>query len=103
MLFGTIDESAFHQLLAEFDRYFDYTVRTGMELSFLNFRVIQSPYGISIDQSTHIRQNILQKYFLHSDNISVISSTFPRDHSFEMKLFTSPHLTDDELKQYEKQ
>ena len=69
MLFDTTDESAFYQLLAEFGRYFDYTVRTGMELSFLNFRVIQSPYGISIDQSTHIRQNILQKYFLPSDNI----------------------------------
>ena len=64
MLFGTTDEAAFHQLIAEFDRYFEYTVRTGMELAFLNYRIIQSPYGISIDQSTHIRQTILHKYLM---------------------------------------
>ena len=102
MLFGTTDEAAFHQLIAEFDRYFEYTVRTGMELSFLNYRIIQSPYCISIDQWTHIRQNILQKYFLPPDKIPVVSSPFPRENSFELKLFQATNLSDEELNQLAK-
>ena len=99
ILFGTSDKRALDRLLKEFERYFTFTTRSGSELSFLNFRLIQSNHGISLDQTTHIRQNILNIYFLPEDGpIPYESSPFPLSPDFERRLFNDPHLTDDELK-----
>lgn len=99
MLFGTTDPRAFDCLLLEFKKYFEYTTCSGQELSFLNFQIIQSEYGISINQSSHICQNILQKFFPQKDLVIPFSSSlFLLSNDFEMKLFRAPHLSDDELK-----
>ena len=46
------------RLLLECNKYFSYITREGEELSFLNLRIIQNSYSISIDQSNHITKNI---------------------------------------------
>ena len=103
ILFGTTDKKALDRLLMEFARYFSYTTRSGPELSFLNFCLIQSEFGISLDQTTHIRQIILNVYF-PSDygTVPFESSPFPLSSDFEMRLFQDPNLTDDEIKDLNK-
>ena len=54
MILATTHPRALDILLTEFSKYFEYTTRKGSELSFLNYRIIQSEWGISIDQTTHI-------------------------------------------------
>ena len=53
ILFATNTAKVVHLLDTVFHKYFSFTMRT--ELSFLNFRIIQSKHGISIDQSNHIK------------------------------------------------
>ena len=68
-------------------------------MSFLNFCAIQSQFGISIDQTDHIRQTILNVYFAdYTDPVPFESSPFPLSNVFERRLFQAPNLTDDELK-----
>ena len=58
-IFATNSHDAIKQLKTEFKKYFVYTSSKGTELSFLNFRIIQSKYGISLDQTNHIKQKVL--------------------------------------------
>ena len=44
-----------------FHKYFSFTMRKINELSFLNFRIIQSKHGISFDKSNNIKQKILNE------------------------------------------
>ena len=37
-------KEAFERLLLEYSKYFSYTCREGYELSFLNFKILQSKY-----------------------------------------------------------
>ena len=64
MSFATNSSVAVQQLETEFKKYFAFTCKRGTELSFLNFRIIQSKYGISLDQTNHIQQKVLTPYFL---------------------------------------
>ena len=90
-------------LLAAFDKYFTYTTRTGTELSFLNYRIIQSEWGNSIDQTTPICQNILAKYFPDKTmKVPFQSSPFPLDNGVEMKIFEANYLSDKELSELAK-
>ena len=103
MLFGSTSKVLYDLLLAAFDKYFTYTTRTGTELSFLNYRIIQSEWGISIDQTTHIRQNILAKYFPDKTmKVPFQSSPFPLDNGVEMKIFEATDLSDKELSELAK-
>ena len=98
MLFASTSKILYDLLLKEFAKYFEYTTRTGPELSFLNYRIVQSEWGISIDQTTHIRQNILAKYFPNEkETVPFYSSPFPKDGKIEMDLYQAPHLTEEEL------
>ena len=58
-IFATDSHDAIKQLKTEFKKYFVYTFSKRTELSFLNFRIIQSKYGISLDQINHIKQKVL--------------------------------------------
>ena len=73
-----------------------------MELQFLNFRVIQSEHGVSIDQSNHIIQSILNEYFDKDDKVKYESSPFPLDNKFEYELYQSLPMTPEELEEAEK-
>ena len=78
-------------LEAEFDKYFTYTVKQGSELTFLNYRIIQSEHGISIDQSNNFDQTILKPYFKSiidkDEQPNFQSAPFPLNPKFEVELF----------------
>ena len=98
MMFASTSVKLYNLFLQEFSKYFSYITRTEPELPFLNYRVIQSKYGISIDQTTHIRQNILAKYFPNEDEkIPFYSSPFPLDNSVKMEIYNAPNLSEKEL------
>ena len=50
----------FEILTQWFDALFGYTFQEGSKLKLLNINIIQSKYGISIDQTDHIMKNIIQ-------------------------------------------
>ena len=52
-------EELLQELLDKFGDLFSFKVKRGIELQFLNFRIIQSEQGISIDQTNHIIQKIM--------------------------------------------
>ena len=104
MLFATTHTSLFHILIAEFDKYFSTTVLQGSQLTFLNYRIIQSKYGTSIDQTNHIEQKILMEYFgnVEPSSVPFQSSPFPTNTTFEMELFQALPLSEQELITYTK-
>ena len=54
--------------------------KRGIELQFLNFRIIQWEHGISIiDQTNHTLQSILNDYFDKNEKIKYESRPFPLD------------------------
>ena len=75
---------------------FSFTMGKGTDLSFLNFRIIQSKHSISIDQSNHIKQKILNEYFLVTINAPFQSSSFPLYPNFKMNIFASTPLDQDQ-------
>lgn len=55
MLFATTNESLVDIVFMDFDKYFATIILRGSQLSFLNYRTVQSKYDTSIDQSNHIQ------------------------------------------------
>ena len=90
MILATNSKRASTRLEQTFDRYFTYTKRDDTEISFLNFRVIQSEYGINIDQINHILQKVIKTYFATQEKVPFQSSPFPLANTFEMTLFILP-------------
>ena len=76
MLLATTFKEFYDKLRSTFDTYFAYTTCEGPVLSFLNYRIIQSEYGTSIDQYNHIRQSILQEFFGKDATVPFQSSPF---------------------------
>jgi len=60
-------------------------------IKFLNLRIIQSPAGISFDQTTHIKNIILAEYFkdIPSNSIKFQPYPFPLEPAFERTLYES--------------
>ena len=57
------------------------------QLSYINIRIIQYPYGISIYQPAHIHYTILVKWFTYaSDKVNSYPNTLKEDSTFEMTL-----------------
>jgi hypothetical protein len=63
LLFISKTRSPFLRLKTELEKLFDLTVSEGAVLKFLNLRIIQSPSGISFDQTNHIKNTVLSEYF----------------------------------------
>ena len=58
-------------------------------------------HGISIDQTNHITQSVLNEYFDKDEQVKYTSSPFPLDSKFEYKLYISLPMTTEELEQAE--
>ena len=97
ILFASTSPTLWDTLLITFHQYFEYTTQTGDELAFLNYRIIQSKHGVSIDQTNHIQQTILSIYFKDKQNVPFQSSPFPKDPKFEMDLFKALPMSDEDL------
>ena len=101
IILDTTQEQQYHHLCKALHSYFDYTTQQGMQLKFLNLRIIQSQAGISIDQTAHIEQNILRPYWKqHYGNkiIKFYSEPFPTNPKFEYTLYQEFPLTGKTLK-----
>lgn len=104
-LVATQHQSCVDKIRATIDDMFDYTYNTGTQLKFLNLNIIQSSFGISIDQTQHIQKNVIDEYWKDKvvKNIKFQSAPFPTDPKFERTLFEAIPLVGDKLKQVEKQ
>ena len=58
-LLATHSRISFERLIYECDTLFDHTLLEGPKIKLLNINIIQSEYGISIDQIDHIIKNII--------------------------------------------
>ena len=87
----------------EFDRYFIYTKRDdGTEISFFNFRIIQSEHGIILDQTHYIPQKVGKPYFTTPEKVPFQSCPFHLANTFEITLFSFLPLTHEEHLKYAK-
>jgi hypothetical protein len=78
------------------------TVQRGQVLNYLNLRIIQSIYGISIDQTQHIKDTILDVWFPSDDEESKVKAAytpFQTDPSYERRLAETLPAQEDELVQ----
>ena len=96
ILLAATHKSLYIKIQSVFDNYFAYTTNDGKVIQFLNYRIIQSEFGTSIDQYNHIRQTMLQVFFPNKDIVPFQSSPFPLETSIEMDLFKAQPLTEDE-------
>ena len=62
----------------------------------MNYRIVQSEHGTSVDQYTHIRQIILQEFFEEGTTLPFQSSLFILTQSLEMELFKDDPLSEEE-------
>jgi hypothetical protein len=95
LLFISKTGKPFLILKAELEKLFDLTICEGTLLKFLNLQIVQSPNGVSFDQTQHIQQTILSEYFQDIPPASIPKQLypFPLDASFEQRLYESPPLT----------
>jgi hypothetical protein len=95
----TDDRAYFVTLKTRLENVFELTLQEGDTLRFLNLRIIQSPQGISIDQTDHIVDTFISPYFKSRDvsKLLPITSPFPTDSSFENALYDSPILAGSKL------
>ena len=80
------------------------TFQEGNKLKYLNFRIIQSEHGISIDQTEHIKKNVIDTYFpLNGQEIIKSADTpFRTDTQYETDLAEQAPATIEERINYEK-
>ena len=83
-------------------QFFLFEVQTGPELSSLNFRIVQSEYGISFDRTGHIQKTILGEYWrdMLPSKVYFRESPSPNATSFEKGLYSVHPCTDKELQQF---
>jgi hypothetical protein len=67
----------------------EVTLQEGAILRFINMCIIQSPDGISIDQTDHIVETIVEAYFKNRDTSELrsITNPFHTYSSFEQRLY----------------
>ena len=102
ILYMSTHEVPLQELLDKFGDFFSFKIKRGIELQFLNFRIIQSEHGISIDQTNHILQSVLNDYFDKNEKVKYESSPFPLDSKFEYELYAALPMSEDELEKAEK-
>lgn len=87
----------------ELKKLFKYTKEEGTVLKFLNFRIIQSEHGISIDQTKHIIKEVLNPYWSNKnrDNIRKRTGPFPTDPQVEHEIMNATILEGKALKDLE--
>jgi hypothetical protein len=96
MLFLSSTRSPFLQLKSDLEQLFDLTVCEGSIDKFLNLHFVQSPAGISFDQTQHIWSIVLTEYFKDVDPASIklqlFPFPFPFTPSFERDLYEAAPL-----------
>jgi hypothetical protein len=91
---GCSTKAPFLHLKQDLEKIFDVTCLEGTTLRFLNLRIVQSPNGVSMDQTNHIKSKVLHDYFLDVPLQSIPKTfyPFPIESSFEQLLNEAPPL-----------
>ena len=88
--------ASFQSLCSHLSTIWDINISQSSELKYLNLRIIQSSFGISVDQTSHIIE-ILRSYFGSPDLLKTVETPFRTDSDFERDLFDSFPATPSEL------
>ena len=75
------NENAFPELTIVSKEHFEMKVQEGLVLKYLNFRICQSPLGLSIDQTDHIME-LVNEWF-PTGKFKNLDTTFRTDSSYE--------------------
>jgi hypothetical protein len=105
VLMASMSDGPFLYLQAELRKLFDFTCKQGNILKFLNLRIVQSPRGISLDQTHHITTTLLGEYFkgVTPSSIPFTTYLFPLQPAFERALYEAPPLVGSALQAKEKE
>lgn len=94
----------FHRLYKHLCKCFPCTKEEGALIRFLNLRIIQSPHGISFDQTEHIKQTIVDRWFPNQTSpVGQTDTPFRTDSAYETELAEALPLEGPELLQMEKE
>lgn len=94
------DVSLYKRLIESLEELFDVTTEVGTIRHYLNLRIIQSSFGISYDQTKHIEQTIVPKFFPpeSTERLKSVHTPFRTDSKYEAELCEQLPATEDELK-----
>ena len=81
------------------------TVQTGMVLKYLNVKIVQTDFGISIDQTQHIKITIIDRFFppTRTERLKSVDTPYRTDGEYERALAEALPATGQELKALEDQ
>jgi hypothetical protein len=99
-LCGHNSNSLLNSFISYLKKYVNVTVQRGAILNYLNLRIVQSIHGISIDQTQHIRDTILDVWFPADTEEGMVKSAytpFRTDSDYEKALAETLPATDEEL------
>jgi hypothetical protein len=100
-VWAQLKSSLEYAFITYLSKYLTVTVQRGAVLNYLNLRIIQSLYGISIDQTQHIKDTILDVWFpsdASSTNVVKAAYTpFRTDPDYEKSLVETLPADKDEL------
>jgi hypothetical protein len=99
-------EHIFNDVGEHLKKYFDITTDTGPKVSYLNLRIIQSPHGISFDQTEHIEDKVIKKYFppekIGDSTLKAVHTPWRTDSQYEADLLEQLPAVGEALKELEK-
>lgn len=81
---------------------FKVTIQEGAILNYLNFRIIQSEHGVSIDQTDHIL-DLVNSYIPVDTKTSPVDTPLRTDRQFQSEVSTSLPASPSDLKALEKE
>jgi hypothetical protein len=103
-LCGHNSNGLLNNFITYMQKYVNVTVQRGQVLNYLNLRIIQSVYGISMNQTQHIKDTILDVWFPPDDGNSTVKAAytpFSTDPAYERQLAETLPAQQDELVQLE--
>ena len=80
---------------------YDITIQKGSRIKFLNFQIIQSEYGFSIDQIEHIL-NLVNYYFPKNTSVKHTDTPLRSDRQFNIEMAAASPASPDELNRLKK-
>ena len=102
ILVCTNSEQLEHKIMKQIQSAFKVTVQKGDVISFLNYRIIQSGHGISVDQTPHILE-MVDKFLGKEEKVTSTTTPLRSDKQFNEEVFMSVPATPSELKSLEKE
>lgn len=102
LLIATEDDSLKDLVISTLRQAFQVTSQDGTMLKFLNFCIIQSPHGISADQTPHIDE-MPKKYFPPGTHTQKADTPLRSDRQFREEIYNAVPATPSELKALEKE